>query len=88
MFVIEPGAQSHLSPGIYQRMPNRVRVKRKNGKATATGGGTRLKTLALFQDAPTYAKRYDLPGVVQTTVSQNLGDAFSQALDRAIRTAR
>lgn len=90
VFLIAPGSSSHLAPGIYQRQPNRVRIKYSAlaGRKTARGGGTRLKTLYLFKPQASYSPIYDLLGTVNRTIAQSFDAAFARSMDEALRTAK
>lgn len=88
IFIIPVGAKSHLKPGVYERLPNRVKIKRKGKTVTATGGGTRLKTLMLFKDQATYKPIFDLFGTVNQTVANNYAAEFAAAMDKALSTAK
>lgn len=93
MFIIPVGSASHLAPGVYQRVPIRVKIKKKkvNGKVvsvTSTGGGSRLKCIMLFKPKANYQPRYDLLGVVDHTIQTTYEREFAAAMDRALSTAK
>jgi hypothetical protein len=88
IFVVPVGAKSHLPPGVYQRVPNRTRIKQRGGVASAIGGGTRLKALMLFVDHPKYKQIYDVAGVVGRVVEAEFGKQFAASMDYALSTAR
>lgn len=92
-FIIPIGSTSHLEPGIYQRIPNRVKIKktRRKGKVVsvqALGGGSRLKAIMLFKDSANYKARYDMASVVNQTIQTNFDKEFAQAMDQALASAR
>jgi hypothetical protein len=90
VFVVPVGAKSHLAPGVYQRMP--VKTKTRNsalaGGRVAIGGGSALKTLMLFKPGVNYKRKYDLMGTVENTIKTEWAQAFGQAMDRALSTAK
>lgn len=88
VFIIRPGDRSHLEPGIYQRVPIKTKTKRFASGVGVSGGGSRLKPLMLFKDQVGYSQRYDLEGVVGNTVKTSFDQAFMQAMDRALSSAK
>lgn len=86
IFVIKPGAKSHLKPGVYQRVPNRV-TGGKRGRALS-GGGTRLVCLMLYKTSARYEKRYDMIGVVSRVIDAEFSRQFAASMDYALSTAR
>lgn len=85
IFIIPVGSNSHLRPGIYQRVPNRLKLKKRRGVVVSTsGGGTRLKVLMLFDaGGATYGARLDLSGTVRDTVRFHFSNELSKAMIRA-----
>lgn len=87
-FVIRPGARSHLSPGVYERIPVKTKTGKKYRRAgKVTAGGSRLRTIYQFKSSVTYTKRYDLLGPVNKIIGRNFDREFNSAMDAALRSA-
>lgn len=74
LFVIRPGARSHLAPGIWS--------------TTRAGDQQVIKPVFLFVTEASYRKVLDLPRIVTDVVQHEFATQFRFALDQAIRTAR
>lgn len=74
VFVIRPGVQSHLEPGIWS--------------ATRAGDQSVIKPVFLFVQEASYRKVMDLEKIVGRVVAQEFQPMFSAALDAAMRSAR
>jgi hypothetical protein len=84
IFVIPVGAKSHLKPGVYQRIPIKVKTKKRRGVViSSSGGGTRLKALLLFEPKAFYAPRFNFSKTVTQSVVGNFGKQFELAMIRA-----
>ncbi|MFA7333619.1 MAG: hypothetical protein WC130_04905 [Kiritimatiellia bacterium] len=89
IFIVPVGAKSHLRPGIYQRMPNRVVTKKRRGTVVSIkGGGTRLKVLMFFDAATSYAPIFNFGAQVERAVRQHFAQQFELAMIRARFSAR
>jgi hypothetical protein len=74
-FVIMPGAQPRLIPGIWER--------------TSFGFGAAIRPLFIYvQSPPTYAKRLPFNDIVRRTVEKELQGMFRKGAELAARTAR
>jgi len=74
VFVIKPGVQSHLAPGIWS--------------ATRAGDQQVIKPVFLFVHEASYRKVLDLEEIVGDVVRREFDGAFRAAFDEATRTAR
>lgn len=74
VFVIKPGIQSHLAPGIWS--------------ATRVGDQRVIKPVFLFVNEASYRKVLDLEKIVGEVVRRDLDAEFRAAFDEAMRTAR
>lgn len=74
LFVIRPGARSHLAPGIWS--------------ATRAGDQQVIKPVFLFVPEASYRKVLNLPRIVTDVVQHEFETQFSSALDQAIRTTK
>lgn len=74
VFVIKPGARSHLAPGIWS--------------ATRVGDQSVIKPVFLFVNEASYRKVLDLQKIVGEVVRRDLDAEFRAAFNEAIRTAR
>lgn len=85
IFIIPEGAKSHLPPGIYQRIPIKVKTKKRRGQVVSiSGGGTRLKVLMLFEkDGASYTPQFNFEKKVREAVALNFGKEFEKAMIRA-----
>lgn len=88
IFVIYPGAASHLRPGVYQRYGRTIKVRGRTGSKTASQFGGVVKALMLFHSTPVYHQAYDFYGVIERTFEAEFGKQFAYAMDYALSTAK
>lgn len=67
-------------------------LQSKNGRPTAVykelGGGDSVPVLFITDQAPEYSKRWDLAGVVLSSLEHSRRDAFARAWSQALATAK
>jgi hypothetical protein len=73
-FVVQPGATTHLHPGIYKRIE--------------TGATSTLKPMVLYVDPTTYRKFIDLDKLGREVVAKTFQPAFDAELRRALANAK
>ena len=67
-------------------------LQSKNGRPTAVykelGGGDSVPVLFITDQAPEYSKRWDLAGVVLSSLEHSRRDAFARAWSQALASAK
>lgn len=88
IFIVPVGSNSHLRPGIYQRVPIKFKTKKSRGVVTSSsGGGSRLKVLMFFEASASYSPRFNFSAQVEKAVRSHFGQQFELAMIRARFTA-
>lgn len=72
-FSIQPGARSHLHPGIYKRINSNF--------------GSAIKLVLLFVRNVTYSKKLNIQRIADETYDRNFNEIFRQNFINAVNTA-